>query len=153
MSDNQTPYFGIDRIYVKDISLENPQAPFIFVQSEGSEIETEFDSVANKLDENFFHVLLTATVTATSGDKVAFLVEVGIAGVFQIRNVPASELDPILSVTCPNILFPYAREVVSDLIVRAGFPPVLLSPINFESMYLDRLAQQANQAAEAPTLQ
>ena len=147
MSD--TPVFQIEKIYVKDISLEVPHAPHIFLEREAPNIEVQMHSEGSSVDEGLFEVVLTVTVTAKLAEKTMFLAEVREAGIFQLLNIPAADLDPVLSVACPNILFPYARETISDMVVRAGFPPVLLSPVNFEAMYQQRLATQAP-AAEVP---
>lgn len=141
----EAPVFNIEKIYVKDLSLEIPHAPQIFLERETPAIEVQLHSEGSGIDEGLFQVVLTVTVTAKIGEKTLFLVEVGKAGIFQIRNVPQDDIDPILSVACPNILFPYARETVSDLVTRAGFPPVLLSPVNFESIYQQRLMSQQAQ--------
>lgn len=141
----EAPVFSIEKIYVKDLSLEIPHAPQIFLERETPAIEVQLHSEGSGIDEGMFQVVLTVTVTAKLGEKTLFLVEVGKAGIFQIRNVPQDDIDPILSVACPNILFPYARETVSDLVTRAGFPPVLLSPVNFESIYQQRLMSEQAQ--------
>jgi preprotein translocase subunit SecB len=141
----QQPGFSIEKIYVKDLSLEIPNAPAVFMQRETPQVGVELGNSATKLDEGVYEVVLTVTVTSKIEDKTVFLVEVAQAGIFQVRNIPQENLELIVSVTCPNILFPYAREAVSDLITRAGFPPVLLSPINFEALY----AQQKQQAPGA----
>jgi preprotein translocase subunit SecB len=104
---------------------------------------------AQQLEENVFEVAIKVTVTSKIEDKTVFLVEVTQAGIFQIRGVPEENLEMIVGITCPNILFPYARESVSDLVVRAGFQPVLLNPINFEALFAQQKQQQA-EAAEAP---
>lgn len=145
MSEQQElqPVFSIEKIYVKDLSLEIPNAPAIFLEQEQPEIDMQLANGAQQLEDGFFESSLTITVTAKLGDKTMFLCEVSQAGIFQIRNVPAEDIDPILGVACPNILFPYARETVSNLVGRAGFPPVLLSPINFEALYMQQRAAQA----------
>lgn len=145
MSEQQElqPVFSIEKIYVKDLSLEIPNAPAVFLEQEQPEIDMQLANGAQQLEEGFFESSLTITVTAKLGDKTMFLCEVSQAGIFQIRNVPAEDIDPILGVACPNILFPYARETVSNLVGRAGFPPVLLSPINFEALYMQQRAEQA----------
>ena len=140
MSDEQ-PVFSIEKIYVKDLSIEVPNAPQIFLERETPNIEVQIQSTANTIGEGMYEVALTVTVTATEGEKAFFLVEVAKAGIFQIRNVPEQDLEPILAVACPNILFPYARESISDIINRAGFQPVLLEPVNFEALYRQRLEQ------------
>ena len=142
------PGFGIEKLYVKDVSLEIPNAPQIFTDRTAPQINVELANAAQKLDEGVYEVAIKVTVTAKIGEKVAFLVEVTQAGVFAIRNVAEDNLEMIIGVTCPNILFPYAREAVSDLVTRAGFAPVLLNPINFEALFMQQ-KQQAQQAAKA----
>jgi len=137
----QQPVFSIEKIYVKDLSLEAPNAPQIFLQKENPQVGIELQNKAAKIDDGVFEVVVTITVTSKTQDKVAFLVEVAQAGIFQIRNVPEENISAILGITCPNILFPYAREAVSDMVTRAGFPPVLLNPINFEALYAQQLQQ------------
>jgi preprotein translocase subunit SecB len=156
MSDQQ-PVFSIEKLYVKDLSLEVPNAPQIYLEREAPQIEIQLQTNASGLGEDLFEVILTVTVTAKrdeeSGEsKGFFLVEVAQAGIFQIKNVPESDVEAILGVACPNILFPYAREVVSDAVNRAGFPPVILAPVNFESLYQQRAQSQQEEAAAA-TLQ
>lgn len=143
MSDQQ-PVFSIEKLYVKDLSLEVPNAPQVFLEREAPEMEIQLQSAAVGLGDDLFETTLTVTVTAKQGDKAFFLVEVAQAGIFQIKNVPQSDVEAILGVACPNILFPYAREVVSDAVNRAGFPPVILAPVNFESLYQQRAQQQAS---------
>ncbi len=144
MTEQQTaePIFSIEKIYTRDISLESPNAPQIFLERENPTVEMQLRNEASNLEEGLYDVLLTVTVTAKVGDKTMFLAEAGQAGIFQIRNLPADNLEPVLGATCPNILFPYVRETISDLVTRAGFPPVLLAPVNFEAMYLQRLQAQ-----------
>jgi preprotein translocase subunit SecB len=137
------PAFSIDKIYVKDLSLEVPGAPEVFLEQSQPEIDMQLASEAKQIGDGYFDVSLTVTVTAKVAEKVLFLVEVAQAGIFQIRNVPGDDLDPIIGVACPNILFPYARETISNTVNRAGFPPVLLSPINFEALYMQQRAAQA----------
>jgi preprotein translocase subunit SecB len=148
-AEAQEPVFGIEKIYVKDLSLEIPNAPQIFLQREAPQVGIELSNSARKLEDGLFDVSITVTVTSKIEDKTVFLVEVAQAGIFQARNIPEENLEGLLAVTCPNILFPYAREAVSDLVVRAGFPPVLLNPINFEALYLQQKQQQQQQAAGA----
>jgi preprotein translocase subunit SecB len=145
---NAQPGFAIEKLYVKDASLEIPNAPQIFTDRTAPQVNVELGNIAQKLDEGVFEVALKVTVTAKIADKTAFLVEITQAGVFAIRNVAEENLEMILAITCPNILFPYAREAVSDLVTRAGFAPVLLNPINFEALYMQQ-KQQAENAAKA----
>ena len=118
--------FSIEKIYVKDASLEIPNAPQIFTDRTQPQVGIELSNFAQQLEANVFEVAIKVTVTSKIEDKTVFLVEVTQAGIFQIRNVPEENLEMIVGITCPNILFPYARETVSDLVVRAGFQPVLL---------------------------
>jgi preprotein translocase subunit SecB len=146
--DNTQPMFNMDKIYVKDISLEIPHAPQIFLERESPQIEVQLHTSAGSVDDGVFEVTVTATVTAKIADKVMFLIEAKQAGIFTLRNLPEAEKEPVLAVMCPNILFPYLREVVSDVSVRAGFAPVMLNPINFDVLYQQ---QQQTQAAGATT--
>jgi len=146
-AENNQPVFNLEKIYVKDLSLEIPHAPKIFLSRENPQVDIQLHTQAGPIDEGLFEVLVKATVTAKIGEKVMFLAEVEEAGIFQIRNIPTEELEPILAVMCPNILFPYLREVVSDVVVRGGFSPVLLSPVNFDAIY----QQQKQAQSEAPT--
>ncbi|MEO6118434.1 MAG: protein-export chaperone SecB [Methylotenera sp.] len=141
--------FSIEKIYVKDASLEIPNAPQIFTDRTQPQISIELGNFAQMLEDGVFEVAIKVTVTSKIEDKTVFLVEVTQAGIFQIRNVPEENLEMIAGITCPNILFPYARETVSDLVVRAGFPPVLLNPINFEALFAQQKQQQAEQADAA----
>jgi preprotein translocase subunit SecB len=129
--------FNIEKLYVKDLSLEIPHAPGIFLERESPQIDLQLNTAATPIEEGVFEVTVTVTVTAKlpEKDKVMFLVEAKQAGIFQIRNIPLGETEPILAVVCPNILYPYLREVVSDVVVRAGFSPVILNPINFDALY------------------
>ncbi len=135
MSEQQQPVFAIEKIYVKDLSLEIPNAPNIFLERDTPEINLQLGTKNQGIGEGLYEVLLTVTVTAKIKDKIMFLVEAQQAGIFRIRNIPNGEIDPVLGIGCPNILFPYLREVVSDVVTRAGFPPVILNPVNFEAIY------------------
>ena len=141
MSDQQ-PVFSIEKIYVRDLSLEVPNTPQVFISNDAPQLDVQLSQSVQPVDGALFEVTLKVTVTAKAGDKTVFLVEVAQAGIFQIRNIPQAELDPVLGMVCPNVLFPYARETVSDTVTRAGFPPVLLAPVNFEGLYQQRMAEQ-----------
>lgn len=141
-----TPVFAIEKLYIKDLSVEVPNAPAIFLENQAPEVTLQLQTNAQRLSEDTFESTLTVTVTAKIGEKTVFLVEIGQSGIFHIRNVPEGNLEPLLSIACPNILFPYAREVISDTVVRAGFAPVVLQPVNFEALYA---AQQQEQAQAA----
>lgn len=150
MSEQQQPVFTIEKIYVKDLSLEIPNAPQIFLEREQPQVEVQLNTSAKKVDDGIYETTVSITVTSKVGDKTAFLVEVAEAGIFQLRNIPASDLDSVLGIACPNIIFPYAREVISDVLVRAGFPPMLLAPVNFEALFQQQ-KQAAAQAAQPLT--
>jgi preprotein translocase subunit SecB len=138
----EKPVFSIEKIYVKDLSIEVPNAPQVFLNRQTPSIEVQIQSKASTIGDGMYEVTLTVTVNAKEGETAFFLVEVVKAGIFQIRHVPEQDMEPILAVACPNILFPYARETVSDAINRAGFPPVILAPVNFEALYQQRLAEK-----------
>ena len=142
----QQPTFGIEKIYVKDLSLEIPHAPQVFLSNDQPQVDVQLHNESAGIGDGLYQVVLTITVTAKAGDKTMFLVETAQAGIFQIRNVPEADVEPLLSTACPNILFPYVRETVSDVISRAGFPPVYLAPVNFDAIYLQRLQEAQAQA-------
>jgi preprotein translocase subunit SecB len=148
---NTQPVFNIEKLYVKDISLEVPNAPAIFLERENPQIDLQLQTQASSVEEGIFDVTVTVTVTAKlpGKDKVMFLIEAKQAGIFQIRNIPAEEMETVLAAVCPNILYPYLREVVSDVAVRGGFAPVLLNPVNFEAILQQQKQQAHGQAAEA----
>jgi preprotein translocase subunit SecB len=151
-ADNQ-PVYSIEKIYVKDLSLEVPNAPQIFLERESPSVDVQLHHTSKSVDDGVYQTELTLTVTAKVGDKTMFLVEACQAGIFAIRNIPNQDLEPILAIGNPNILYPYARETISDAIVRAGFPPVLLNPVNFEALFQAQKAQEAQQSATpAPVL-
>jgi preprotein translocase subunit SecB len=142
------PVFTIDKLYVKDLSLEIPNAPQIFLEREQPKVDLQIQNAATQIGDGVFEASLTATVTAKIGEKTMFLIEVTQAGIFQIRNLGKEDMDMVLGVGCPNILYPYLREVVSDCATRAGFMPVVLAPMNFEALYVQRLQQQQQQQAQ-----
>jgi preprotein translocase subunit SecB len=150
MSEQAEPVFSIEKLYVKDLSAEVPNAPQVYLEREAPSVNIQLQNTALGLGDGAFEVVLTVTVTATLADKTVFLVEVGQGGIFRIQNVPDENLEPLLSIACPNILFPYAREVISDAVTRAGFSPVVLQPVNFEAMYVANLEQQQAQMSGAP---
>jgi preprotein translocase subunit SecB len=146
MSEQQS-VFAIEKIYLKDLSLEIPNAPQIFLERENPQIDVQLHTEGAAVGDGIYQTILTVTITAKLKDTTMFLVEAAQAGIFRISNVEAAELDPVLGIACPNILFPYVREVISDVVTRAGFPPVLLNPMNFEALY----QQQKQEAASAAT--
>lgn len=150
MEQNEQPVFGIEKLYVKDLSIEVPNAPEIFLERENPEVEIQLNTAGRGVDEGIFEVVLTVTVTAKLGDKTVFLVEAGQAGIFRMMNIPADQIEPLIAVACPNVLFPFAREVISDAVGRAGFQPIVLQPVNFEAMYMQRLQEQQSAPTEVP---
>lgn len=150
MSEQQT-IFSIEKIYLKDLSLEIPNAPQVFAERESPRVDISLHNEAKMIETGIYEVTLTVTVTAKHNDKTAFLVEAAQAGIFQIRNYQQDELAAVINVTCPRTLLPYARETVSNVLSRAGFPPVVLPHVGFESIYQQRLQeQQQAQAGAAP---
>ncbi len=142
MSEQPAATFQIEKLYVKDLSLEIPHAPQVFTEQAQPEIEVRIDTGAAPFAEGYYEVTVSATVTARAGERTLFLAEAVQAGIFQLRNVGAEELGPILGIACPTILYPYLREAISGLISRGGFPAMLLSPISFEQIYLQRMQEQ-----------
>ena len=142
MSEALQPIFAIEKIYLKDLSVEVPNAPEVFAERTAPEVGVEINSEAREVQQGMFEVVLKVTLTAKTGDKVMFLVEAAQAGLFQIRNVPPQDMGPLLGIACPNTLFPYVRETISTVTSRAGFPPVVLAPMSFETIYQQQLEQQ-----------
>ncbi len=133
--DNQTPVFQIQRVYLKDLSLEQPNSPQILLEQAQPAVDIQLGLAAEPIAEGVYEVAVTATVTTKVNDKVLFLVEAKQAGIFEIRNIPAEQMDQIIGIACPGIVYPYLRAIVSDVCTRAGFPPVLLAEVNFQAMY------------------
>lgn len=151
MSEQQQPAFNIEKIYVRDLSLEIPNAPNIFLEREAPQVSLQLNTKSEVIKEGLYEVQVMVTVTAKVKDTVMFLVEVHQAGIFRISNVPEKEIAPVLGIGCPNIIFPYLRETVSDIVSRAGFPPVILNPVNFEAIYTQ--SQQRGQSESTETKQ
>ncbi len=149
----QQPLFGIEKIYLKDMSLEIPNAPDIFLEREAPQVDVNVHNEAKAMSqEALYEVVLTVTVTAKVKEKTLFLVEVAQAGIFQIRNIAQPDLDAVLGTICPNTLLPYAREAVAGAVWRAGFPPVTLQHMSFDVIYQQRLheLQQQQQQGQTP---
>lgn len=144
---DQQPIFNIQRVYLKDMSLEQPNSPAIFLEQEGPNIEVAIDINSETLAESIYESTITITVTAKIKEKIAFLVEGKQAGIFEVRNVPADQIEPLLGIACPNILYPYLRANIADMVTRAGFPPIHLNEINFEAFYQQRKQAIAESAA------
>jgi len=140
--DAPAPHFEIQRIFVKDISFESPNTPQTFVEEWKPEVALNLETKSNRIQDNMHEVVLSITATVSTGKKTAFLIEVHQAGVFIVSGFPSDQLHQMLGSFCPNILFPYAREVVSDMVVRGGFPQLILAPVNFDALYEQHLSQQ-----------
>lgn len=140
---NNQPVFNLDKIYVKDVSLEVPNAPQIFLNREQPNIELNISFNTVQVEDGVFQTVIHAVVDAKIGDQQMFLIEADQAGIFQLRNIPADQMELIQNIECPNMLFPYLRETVTDLTTRAGFLPVVLAPINFAFLYQQKQAQMA----------
>ena len=149
MSDQQ-PAFSIEKIYLKDLSLEIPNAPQVFTEQEQPQVDIKLHNEVRTMAADLYEVVLTATVTARHNDKTAFLVEVAQAGVFLIRNFQPQDLGMVVNVTCPKTLLPYAREAVASVLGRAGFPPVTLPHVGFEGIYQQRLQEAQQQQQQQP---
>lgn len=145
MADQQEPVFQIQRVYLKEASLEQPNSPAILLQNEQPAVDIQLGVEAQPIAEGVFEVSVTATVQTKIADKTVFLVEAKQSGIFEIRNLSEQQMGPIVGVVCPQIVFPYLRGNVADLVQRAGFPPVHLQEINFQALY----EQQQGQAAAA----
>ena len=138
-SENAEPHFSIEKIYLKDVSFESPAAPAIFTDDWSPEINMDLNSTGKSIDDNVFEVELSITVTAKNKDKTGFLVEIKQCGIFSISGMDDANLNGMLGSFCPNILFPYAREAISDLVSKGGFPQLLLAPVNFDAIYAQHL--------------
>lgn len=147
MSDTPNPVFQIQRVYLKEASLEQPNSPAILLEQEQPTVDIQLGVNASTVADGVYEVVVTATVQTKIKDRTVFLVEASQAGIFEIRNLPPEQMGPIMGIACPQIVYPYLRSNVSDLIQRGGFPPVHLSEINFQAMYEQ---QQAEQTDEAP---
>ena len=145
--ENNQPVFNIEKIYVKDLSLEIPHAPHIFLERESPKVDVQLNTETSTIEGDVYEVIITNTVTAKVGEKVMFLIEAKQAGIFRLSNLPSEDIEPVLAVMCPNILFPYLRELVSNTTVRAGFAPVMLNPVNFDMLYQQHKQEQAKAAA------
>jgi len=143
-SAQQQATFQIEKIYVKDLSLEIPHAPQVFAEQLQPQIDVNIATGESRFADAYYEVTVSVTVTAKAGERTLFLAEAVQAGIFQLRNVPEADLGPLLGIACPNVLFPYLREAISDLVTRGGFPGLLLAPISFEQLYVQRLQQQGS---------
>ena len=150
MSESPQPTFAIEKVFLKDLSVEVPNAPEVFLERESPSMEVNIASAGRAVQEGMYEVVLTVTITARIKEKTVFLVEAAQAGVFQIRNVPPEDMGPLLGIACPNTLFPYARETISSVTARAGFQPVMLAPMSFEGIYQQQLQRLQEQQGSKP---
>ena len=147
MADNQDPVFNIQRIYLKEASLEQPNSPAILLEQDAPNVEIQLGLGGEQAADGVYEVTVTATVTTKIGERTVFLVEAKQAGIFEIRNLPEEQMNGVMGVACPQIIYPYLRGNVADIVQRAGFPPVHLAEINFQAMYEQQLQAAA---AEGP---
>lgn len=146
----QAPAFAIQRVYLKDLSVEIPHAPRIFLETQQPSVEIQMDVGSEQIADGIYESTVTITITTKIAEKVAFLIEARQGGIFEIRNVPDEQMPLLVNVVCPNIVYPYLRSNVADTVQRTGFPPIHLAEINFEGLYQQRLQQlQAEQAKAA----
>jgi len=150
-TEEATPVFQIQRVYLKDASLEQPNSPAILLEQQQPSVDIQLGVEATPVAEGIFEVAVTATVQTKIQDKTVFLVEAKQAGIFEIRNLPEDQMGPIMGIACPQIVYPYLRGNVADLITRAGFPPVHLAEINFQAMYEQQQAQAAGEPSSILT--
>lgn len=144
----QQGQFGVQKIYMKDMSFETPRSPQVFQEEWSPSVNMDVSNSATALNDKLYEVVLSVTITVKSGEQPVYLAEVQQAGIFHIEGFPREAVNRILATLCPNILFPFAREVVADLVMRGGFPQLLLAPMNFEALYAQHLKQEAAKAAQ-----
>lgn len=146
--------FAIQKIYTKDISFETPNAPKIFTQKWEPSLDLNLGTHVEQLEAGVYEVTLTLTVVVKIADTIAYLIEAKQSGIFSMSGFDEQEMGPMLGIFCPNVLFPYAREVISDIVSKGGFPQLLLAPVNFDALYVQHLqqAQQAGEQPESPTI-
>jgi len=148
-TEEQQARFVIQKIYTKDISFETPNSPEIFRDEWKPELDLQLGNEYSRVDEDNHEITLTVTVTAKVEGKVAFLVEVKQAGIFSLTGYSDQEMGPLVGSYCPNTLFPFAREVVSDVVLKGGFPQLVLAPVNFDALYMNQIEKAQQQAAAA----
>ena len=152
-TEEQQARFVIQKIYTKDISFETPNTPDIFREEWKPELDLQLGNEYARIDDDNHEITLTVTVTAKVGDKVAFLVEVKQAGVFSLTGYSDQEMGPLVGSYCPNTLFPFAREVISDIVLKGGFPQLVLAPVNFDALYMNQIEQAKQAKQQAPAAQ
>jgi preprotein translocase subunit SecB len=149
-AESNGPQFSVEKIYVKDVSFEAPGAPGVFNEQVQPQLQMNLNQRVQKLSDTAFEVVLGVTLTCTLGEKTLYLAEVQQAGVFGLVGFDEMTLDVMLGTHCPNALYPYARQAIGDLIQAGGFPPFLLQPINFDSLYAESVRQRAEQGSGMP---
>ena len=152
MADQQDPVFQIQRVYLKEASLEQPNSPAILLEQEQPTVDIQLGVEAGQAADGVYEICVTATVTTKIKDRTVFLVEVKQAGIFELRNLPQDQMNAIMGIACPQIVYPYLRGNVADIVTRAGFPPVHLAEINFQAMYEQQQAELAAQQPQAPQI-
>jgi len=141
---DQTPVFQLQRMYLKDLSLEQPNSPQILLEQQQPQVDIQLGMGAEAISEGMFEVAVTATVTTKIGERTLFLIEAKQAAIFEIRHLPDDQMQGVLGVVCPQMVYPYLRAIVSDVCTRAGFPPILLAEVNFQAMFEAQKMQMAN---------
>lgn len=149
----QGPVLSIEKIYLKDASVEVPNAPQVFLENVQPQIDVQMGTQAQQIADGLFETTLSITVTAKAGDKTLFLCEAAQAAIFQIRGFGDEEMQAILGIGCPTTVFPYARETIASLVQRAGFPPINLAPVSFEALYMQQMQQMQQQNGGGPQIQ
>ncbi len=148
--DEQQGQIGLQNIYVKDISFEIPNSPMVFQEEWEPTVNMDIANSASKISDDVFEVVLSVTVTVSSEEKTMYLVEAQQAGIFHIAGLPDDAINRMLATICPNILFPFAREIIADLVTRGGFPQLLLAPVNFDALFMQNIQQEAEQQEAEP---
>ncbi|TKR57193.1 protein-export chaperone SecB [Allopusillimonas ginsengisoli] len=146
--ENSAPSFSLQRTYVKDLSIEMPNAPQIFLEQEAPAVEVSINVAGQRLAETVYEAAVTATVTTRIQDKVLYLVEATQAGIFEAANIPADQLDPLIGIVCPTMLYPYLRATIADAINRTSLPALHLTEVNFQALYEQRLAEAGQEPKE-----
>ena len=149
---DQSPLFQLQRMYLKDLSLEQPNSPQILLEQQQPQVDIQLGMNAESVSDGIFEVSVTATVTTKVGDRTLFLIEAKQAGIFEIRNIPQDQVQGIIGVVCPQMIYPYLRAIVSDVCTRAGFPPILLSEVNFQAMFEAQQQQAMGANGSEPTV-
>jgi preprotein translocase subunit SecB len=151
--EQQGPVLSIEKIYLKDASVEVPNAPQVFLENVQPQIDVQMGTQAQQIADGLFETTLSITVTAKAGDRTLFLCEAAQAAIFQIRGFGDEEMQAILGIGCPTTVFPYARETIASLVQRAGFPPINLAPVSFEALYMQQMQQMQQQNGGGPQIQ